>query len=60
MQVEFVDKINLEAQNPRRNTSIPSVSTGLGQGGGLLGHFGLVVHMRHLDMLDVWDILDIY
>ena len=28
-QVEFVDKNNLEAQNPRRDTSIPSVSAGL-------------------------------
>ena len=33
-QVEFVDKNNLEAQNPRRDTSIPSVSAGLsGEGG---------------------------
>ena len=28
-QVEFVDKNNLEAQNPRRDTSIPIVSAGL-------------------------------
>ena len=28
-QVEFVDNNNLEAQNPRRDTSIPSVSAGL-------------------------------
>ena len=33
-QVEFVDKNNLEAQNPRRDNSIPSVSAGLsGEGG---------------------------
>ena len=30
--VEFVDKNNLEAQNPRRDTSIPSGSAGLGKG----------------------------
>ena len=28
-QVGFVDKNNLEAQNPRRDTGIPSVSAGL-------------------------------
>ena len=28
-QVEFVDKSNLEAQNPRRDNSIPSISAGL-------------------------------
>ena len=28
-QVEFVNNNNLEAQNPRRDTSIPSVSAGL-------------------------------
>ena len=27
--IEIVDKNNLEAQNPKRDTSIPSVSTGL-------------------------------
>ena len=32
-QVEFVDKNNLEAQNPRRDTSIPSVSAGLNTAG---------------------------
>ena len=29
LKVEFVDKNNLEGQNPRRDTSIPSVSAGL-------------------------------
>ena len=29
-QFEFVNKFNLETQNPRRDTSIPSVSAGLG------------------------------
>ena len=29
-QVEFVDKNNLEAENPRMDTCIPSVSAGLG------------------------------
>ena len=28
-QAEFVDRFNLETQNPRRDTSIPSVSAGL-------------------------------
>ena len=28
-QFEFVDKFNLETQNPRRDSSIPSVSAGL-------------------------------
>ena len=28
-QVEFVNKNNFEAQNPRRDTSIPSVGAGL-------------------------------
>ena len=28
-QVEFVDKNNLEAQNPRRDTCIPNVGAGL-------------------------------
>ena len=36
-QVEFVDKNNLEAQNPRRDTSIPSVSAGLWSCGHPLG-----------------------
>ena len=31
--VEFVDKNNLEPQNPRRDTSIPTVSAGLGPRG---------------------------
>ena len=34
-QVEFVDKNNLEAQNPRRDTSIPSVSAGLPKSGNI-------------------------
>ena len=29
-QVEYVDKTILEAQNPRRDISIPSVTAGLG------------------------------
>ena len=32
-QVEFVDKNYLEAQNPRRDTGVLSVSAGLGVGG---------------------------
>ena len=34
-QVELVDQNNLEARNPRRDTSFPSVSAGLGREGGL-------------------------
>ena len=35
-QIEFVDKNKLEAQNARRDTSIPSVSTGLVGGGSVI------------------------
>ena len=36
-QFEHVDKFNLETQTPRRDASIPNVSTGLGQGAYLEG-----------------------
>ena len=51
-QVEFVDKNNLEAQNPRRGTSIPSVSVGLIQPK-RPSQTGLIVHFVHFD-LHIW------
>ena len=42
-QFECVDKINLDAQNPRRDTSIPSVSAGLDHPGSGKNTFTIVV-----------------
>ena len=37
-QFEFVDKFNLGSSNPRRDTSIPSVSAGLFTAGNYTAH----------------------
>ena len=45
-QVEFVDKNNLGAQNPRRDTSIPSVSAGLNTAGNQGDKLGKLRRLR--------------